>query len=157
MSLLPKPKVLLHLQNDFLEGEEVDFSRYKGKKGASGEHGLQVRLYPAVCRTRAIARAVRRQISYSGFSGNNFNQEKGSNEEIAEFCQKNYGVKFQMFEKILVKGDDQHPLYQWLSRRSSTAGTTRPLAGTSANTWSTKKENSLSFSFQGKAHRQGDS
>ena len=36
--------------------------------------------------------------------------------EIAAFCQKNYGVSFQMFEKISVKGKNQHPLYQWLSQ-----------------------------------------
>jgi glutathione peroxidase len=53
-----------------------------------------------------------------GFPANNFKgQEPGSNEEIAEFCQKNYGVKFQMFEKISVVGEDQHPLYQWLSKK----------------------------------------
>ena len=38
--------------------------------------------------------------------------------EIADFCQKNYGVKFQMFEKISVKGEDQHPLYQFLKEKT---------------------------------------
>ncbi len=54
-----------------------------------------------------------------GFPANNFmNQEPGSNEEIAEFCQVNYGVTFQMMEKISVKGKDMHPLYQWLTEKS---------------------------------------
>jgi len=54
-----------------------------------------------------------------GFPANNFGgQEPGTNTEIAEFCKKNYGVTFQMFEKISVKGDDQHPLYQWLSAQT---------------------------------------
>ncbi len=54
-----------------------------------------------------------------GFPANNFaKQEPGSNEEIATFCQKNYGVTFPMMSKISVKGDDQHPLYKWLTSKS---------------------------------------
>ena len=44
-------------------------------------------------------------------------QEPGSNEEIVEFCQKNYGVSFLMTEKVDVKGDDQHALYAWLTSK----------------------------------------
>ena len=51
-----------------------------------------------------------------GFPCNQFGaQDKGSNDEIAEFCQLNYGVSFPMMEKIDVNGAGQHPLYQWLS------------------------------------------
>lgn len=47
-----------------------------------------------------------------GFPANNFGgQEPGSHEEIVEFCSTTYGVQFPMFEKLSVKGDDQHPLY----------------------------------------------
>lgn len=47
-----------------------------------------------------------------GFPANNFGaQEPGTDEEIKEFCTGNFGVKFPMFSKISVKGDDQHPLY----------------------------------------------
>ena len=54
-----------------------------------------------------------------GFPANNFmKQEPGTNEEIAEFCEKNYGVTFPMMEKISVKGDDMHPLYHWLTEKS---------------------------------------
>ncbi|MFO8234009.1 MAG: glutathione peroxidase [Bacteroidales bacterium] len=53
-----------------------------------------------------------------GFPANNFmKQEPGSNEEIEQFCKKNYGVTFPMMAKISVKGDDQHPLYQWLTQK----------------------------------------
>ena len=45
-------------------------------------------------------------------------QEPGTDSEIAEFCEKNYGVTFQMMSKISVKGDDIHPLYQWLTQKS---------------------------------------
>ena len=54
-----------------------------------------------------------------GFPANNFaKQEPGSNEEIANFCQINYGVTFPMMSKISVKGDDQDPLYTWLTSKS---------------------------------------
>ncbi|MEA1898281.1 MAG: glutathione peroxidase [Bacteroidota bacterium] len=53
-----------------------------------------------------------------GFPANNFlKQEPGTNEEIREFCTKNYGVSFPMMAKISVKGDDIHPLYLWLTSK----------------------------------------
>ncbi len=53
-----------------------------------------------------------------GFPANNFmNQEPGTNEEIADFCEVNYGVTFPMMGKISVKGSDQHPLYKWLTSK----------------------------------------
>ncbi|MDG4946197.1 glutathione peroxidase [Weeksellaceae bacterium KMM 9713] len=53
-----------------------------------------------------------------GFPANNFmSQEPGSNEDIKEFCTLNYGVTFPMMSKISVKGDDMHPLYQYLTKK----------------------------------------
>ena len=50
-----------------------------------------------------------------GFPSNNFfRQEPGTNKEINTFCKTKYGVTFQMFEKISVKGKRQHPIYKWL-------------------------------------------
>ncbi len=55
-----------------------------------------------------------------GFPSNDFmNQEPAGNEEIASFCKLNYGVTFPMFEKISVKGDDQHPLYAFLTSKQT--------------------------------------
>src|SRR5579872_4675270 len=52
----------------------------------------------------------------AGFPANNFkSQEPGSNEEIQSFCTSNYGVKFPMFSKLSVVGDDKHPLYKLLT------------------------------------------
>ncbi len=52
-----------------------------------------------------------------GFPANNFmKQEPGTNEEIKEFCTKNYGVTFPMMAKISVKGDDIEPIYKWLTK-----------------------------------------
>jgi len=58
-----------------------------------------------------------------GFPANNFfSQEPGTNEEIKIFCSVNYGVTFDMFSKISVKGDDQHPLYHYLTEESQVPG-----------------------------------
>lgn len=55
-----------------------------------------------------------------GFPANNFGeQEPGTNEEIKEFCRINYGVTFPIFAKISVKGEDQHPLYKYLTEKET--------------------------------------
>jgi len=54
-----------------------------------------------------------------GFPANNFKkQEPGTNDEIASFCEENYGVTFPMMSKISVKGEDEHELYTWLTNKS---------------------------------------
>ena len=54
-----------------------------------------------------------------GFPCNQFGeQDRGSNDEIAQFCQRNYGVSFPMMAKIDVNGPAAHPLYQWLTREA---------------------------------------
>ncbi|RCW71790.1 glutathione peroxidase [Pseudorhodoferax soli] len=69
-----------------------------------------------------------------GFPCNQFGrQDPGSNDEIGAFCQKNYGVSFQMMGKIDVNGDDAHPLYQWLTREAP------GLLGTKAIKWNFTK------------------
>ncbi len=57
-----------------------------------------------------------RGFSVLGFPANDFgSQEPGTNEEIADFCRTNFSVKFPMFEKIVVTGEDKHPLYAGLT------------------------------------------
>jgi glutathione peroxidase len=58
-----------------------------------------------------------------GFPCNQFaNEEPGTDEEVKEFCQVNYGVNFDLFSKIKVKGDGQAPLYEWLTSRENPWG-----------------------------------
>jgi glutathione peroxidase len=58
-----------------------------------------------------------------GFPANNFlGQEPGTNDDIKKFCILNYGVTFEMFSKISVKGSDQDPLYQYLTKESPVPG-----------------------------------
>ena len=54
-----------------------------------------------------------------GFPANDFmNQEPGSRSEIKSFCTQNYGVTFKMMDKVSTKGEDQSPIYQWLTQKS---------------------------------------
>ena len=54
-----------------------------------------------------------------GFPANDFkNQEPGSLAEIKEFCTQNYGVTFQMMDKVSTKGEDQSPIYEWLTQKT---------------------------------------
>lgn len=55
-----------------------------------------------------------------GFPSNDFSQEKGSNAEIAEFCESTFGVKFPMFVKSAVRGSDANPLFRELAEQSGT-------------------------------------
>ncbi len=69
-----------------------------------------------------------------GFPSNEFGgQDPGSNDEIASFCQLNYGVSFPMMAKVEVNGGDAHPLYQWLTAEAP------GLLGTKAIKWNFTK------------------
>lgn len=102
-----------------LEGEEIDFGRYKGKTLLIVNVASKCGFTPQYADLQKLHEEFGDKVVILGFPANNFgSQEPGSHEEIAEFCERNYGVKFQMFEKVSVKGDDQHPLYQWLKEKT---------------------------------------
>lgn len=99
-----------------INGEEIDFSQYKGKKVLVVNVASECGFTPQYTDLQDLHEQYEDKITILGFPANNFGgQEPGSNDEIASFCKKNYGVTFQMFEKISVKGQDMHPLYQWLT------------------------------------------
>jgi len=102
-----------------LDGEEIDFSKYKGKKVLLVNTASECGFTPQYKDLQELQETHGDDVVILGFPANNFGgQEPGSNEEIATFCQKNYGVDFQMFEKISVKGDDKAPLYVWLQQNA---------------------------------------
>ena len=102
-----------------LEGAQIDFKKYQGKNLLLVNVASKCGFTPQYADLEKLHEEFGDQVVVLGFPANNFgSQEPGSNLEIAEFCQKNYGVKFQMFEKISVKGEDQHPLYQWLKEKT---------------------------------------
>jgi len=102
-----------------LDGHDIDFSQYKGKYMLIVNTASKCGYTPQYTDLEKLHDQFGDKVVVLGFPANDFLwQEPGSNEEIASFCQKNYGVSFQMFEKISVKGKDQHPLYQWLEAKS---------------------------------------
>lgn len=102
-----------------LDGNEIDFARYKGKTLLIVNVASECGFTPQYADLQKLHKEYGDKVVVLGFPANNFGgQEPGSHQEIAAFCQKNYGVEFQMFEKISVKGKDQHPLYQWLKNKT---------------------------------------
>lgn len=98
-----------------LDGQEIDFERYKGKTLLIVNVASKCGYTPQYADLQKLHETYGDKVEVLGFPANNFgSQEPGTAAEIAQFCEKNYGVEFQMFEKISVTGADQHPLYQWL-------------------------------------------
>lgn len=100
-----------------LTGNEiVDLSKYKGKKVVLLNTASKCGYTKQYADWEAFYKKHGDKVVVLGFPANNFGgQEPGTNEEIEAFCQLNYGVTFPMFDKIEVIGDQQHPLYKWLS------------------------------------------
>ncbi len=102
-----------------LDGKTVDFSKYKGKTLLIVNTASKCGFTPQYADLQAMNEQYKDKVVILGFPANNFKeQEPGSNAEIAEFCQKNYGVTFQMFEKVSVTGADTHSLYAWLKEKT---------------------------------------
>jgi glutathione peroxidase len=102
-----------------LDGNNFDFASLKGKKVMIVNTASKCGLTPQYEKLEALYEKYKsKNFIIIGFPANNFmGQEPGSNEEIATFCQKNYGVTFPMMSKISVKGKDMHPVYQFLTSK----------------------------------------
>lgn len=102
-----------------LEGNDFDFSTLKGKKVMVVNTASKCGLTPQYEKLEALYKKYsEKNFIIIGFPANNFmGQEPGSNEEIATFCQKNYGVTFPMMSKISVKGKDMHEVYKFLTSK----------------------------------------
>lgn len=102
-----------------IDGEEFSLKSLEGKKVMVVNTASKCGLTPQYEDLEALYKEYKDQnFIIIGFPANNFmGQEPGTNEEIATFCSTTYGVTFPMMEKISVKGDDMHPLYQWLTSK----------------------------------------
>ena len=112
-------ELIYDVQINKLDGEPLDLSTYKDKYilfvnvasecGFTGQYEDLQTLYET----------FNDKLMVIGVPCNQFgSQEPGNSEEIQTFCKANYGVTFVMTEKIDVKGNNQHPLYQWLTDKS---------------------------------------
>lgn len=107
-----------------LAGQEVDLSRYKGKVLLivnTASHCGYTKQYAGL--QKLHEQLSEQGLTILGFPANDFGaQEPGSDNEIGEFCRKNYGVSFDMFSKIVVKGENKAPLYRYLTEEAPVKG-----------------------------------
>jgi glutathione peroxidase len=103
-----------------IEGHPFPLSALKGKKVMVVNTASKCGFTPQYKQLQTLFETYGgEKFTIIGFPANNFlHQEPGTDSEIADFCEKNYGVTFPMMSKISVKGKDMHPLYQWLTSKS---------------------------------------
>ena len=116
-----KAKTVLDFTMKDIDGKDVKLNKYKGNVLLIVNVASKCGYTPQYEGLQAIYEKYQAQGFYVlGFPANNFGaQEPGTESEIKEFCQSKYKVKFPMFAKISVKGDDQHPLYNFLTAKDS--------------------------------------
>jgi glutathione peroxidase len=118
-----------------INGKSVPLSQYQGKPMLIVNTASACGFTPQFAGLEELHQTYgKKGLVVLGFPCNQFGaQDSGSNDEIAEFCQLNYGVSFPMMAKIDVNGSDAHPLYQWLSAEAP------GLLGTKAIKWNFTK------------------
>ncbi|MFN2340685.1 MAG: glutathione peroxidase [Halanaerobium sp.] len=101
-------------------GQEVELADYKAKVLMIVNTASECGLTPQFSGLEELYQEYKEQgFEILGFPCNQFaNQDSGTNEEIKEFCQLNYGVTFKMFEKIKVNGNQAHPLFKYLKKET---------------------------------------
>lgn len=103
-----------------INGQQFSFADLKGKKVMIVNTASKCGHTPQYKDLELLNKAYKQKLVIIGFPANNFmKQEPGTNAEIKEFCDTQYGVTFPMMSKISVKGDDMHPLYKWLTSKSA--------------------------------------
>jgi glutathione peroxidase len=103
---------------DGLMDKKIRLSDYKGKKILIVNVASKCGFTPQYEGLQKLYEKYQEELIVIGFPANDFGkQEPGTNEEIATFCETNYGITFPLSTKITVKGDDMHPLYKWLTTK----------------------------------------
>jgi len=101
-----------------IDGQKIDFSAYKGKKIMIVNVASKCGYTYQYSQLQELHSAYGDNVAILGFPANDFLwQEPGTNDQIKTFCSSTYGVTFQMFEKIAVKGNDRHSINSWLSSK----------------------------------------
>lgn len=115
LNMILPPKTVHDLSFTSIEGKEVKMSQFKGKKILIVNTASKCGYTPQYKELEELHKKYGSRLVVIGFPANNFGQqEPGSNAEIAEFCEKNYGVTFLLAEKVDVKGENIHPLFKFL-------------------------------------------
>jgi len=112
-----------------ITGQDVDLSKYLGNVVLIVNTASKCGNTPQYAPLEQLhEQYAEKGLSILGFPANNFGQqEPGTDEQIEEFCEKNYGVEFDMFSKVSVKGEDICPLYAFLTGEESNPGFDGPI------------------------------
>jgi glutathione peroxidase len=111
-----------------LDGNKIDLSKYKGKKMLIVNTASKCGYTPQYKDLEMLYKTYNNKLVVIGFPANNFRaQEPGTNADIKEFCEKNYGVSFPMSAKVSVKGDDIAPLFKYLCEQAEAIGIKDPI------------------------------
>jgi len=103
-----------------INNQNVSFEQFRGKKILIVNTASKCGFTSQYKELQELHLKYGNQIVVIGFPANNFGkQEPGTEDEIAAFCQKNYGVTFLMASKVSVKGKDIHPLFNWLTNQEN--------------------------------------
>ena len=106
---------LSDFQAEALTGEQVDLNDYEGRVVLVVNTASQCGLAPQFEGLEQLHREFQDDgLVVLGFPSDSFKQEHETAEEIAEACQRNYGVSFPMMAKVPVNGPDTHPVFKWL-------------------------------------------
>lgn len=102
-----------------IAGETFNFETLKGKKVLIVNVASACGFTPQYGALQELHTNFGDQLAVIGFPCNQFGgQEPGTEQEIASFCETKFGVTFKMMSKVDVKGDEQHPLFHWLTRKT---------------------------------------
>jgi glutathione peroxidase len=124
----PKVKNIYSFKVPGLEGGNINFAKFKGKKLMIVNTASKCGYTPQYKELEELYEKYKDKLVIVGFPANNFGgQEPGTNVEIQEFCKKNYGVTFPMAEKVSVTGDDIHPLFKYLTEEARKLGAEEPI------------------------------
>lgn len=100
-----------------IDGKSIDLSTFKGKKILIVNTASKCGFTPQYKDLEELSKRYKDNLVIIGFPANNFNQqEPGTNKDIQEFCEMNYGVTFLLSEKVDVKGDNINPLFDYLTK-----------------------------------------
>ena len=111
---------IYQFEAELLEGENKSFSDYEGKVLLIVNTASKCGFTPQFAGLEKLYEKYNDQgLEVLGFPCNQFGgQDPGSNEQIGEYCQRNYGVKFPMFAKVDVKGPEAHAIFRYLTNNS---------------------------------------
>jgi glutathione peroxidase len=117
--LLLSPKSFYDLKIKDIDGKDIDFSTFKGKKVMCVNVASFCGNTPEYTNLEKLHKKYEGKLVVLGFPCNQFGaQEPGSPEEIKTFCSTNYKITFPLTEKIDVKGGNQNEVYAWLTKKA---------------------------------------